>query len=941
MGLPYAGSLNRKLVFASAFILALMLGALVFNGTRVAREFLLDQAQRDLKVLLPLLNTSLAASLAQRDLATLQETVTQVQSQENLEYLVILDRGGKWLAAMGWPRGRPLPATERSLEESLDQEDRRRFDGEIPIEIAGQTYGTLRFGLSTEFLKSAQRQIALQNFAITGIALSVAILLVWATGLWLTRHLRRLGEAGRALSRGDYGVRVEVTSSDEVGQLAQAFNAMAEEIQRRMLRLQESEAKFHAIANYSYDVEVWINSEGRLTWISPSVQALTGFTPQECLEMPNFPEPFIPPERAEEVMEAFRLSLNGGSGEGLEIAMRRKDGSTVPVEMNWRPVFVQGNQYKGVRASMRDATRRKEAEQALRSTIQDLERARTAERAYLIQAQDERARLSALLSAMNIGILFVGPDNRVVYHNPAFEQIWMLNATNTPFVGRDAAEVLGYSRNVLAQPDHFSKHILQVVEAHEVSDSVEIQLVDGRIIMQICYPVRDSESRLVGRLWIYEDVTRERQTAEQLIYLAERDALTGLHNRHRFQEELHRMLAEAERHKTRVALLFFDLDEFKYVNDTFGHRAGDTMLVRVAGEVGAQVRRSETLARLGGDEFAILAPEATDEEAQVLAERIVRAISRIPFQFEGHNLRLTSSMGIAVFPDHAVNSEDLVAHADAAMYQAKEAGKNTWRMYREERDPSRRMVARLSWNDRIEQALEQELFRLHFQGVYSARQASLMHLEALVRMADPDRPNHPIMPSHFIPVAEKTGKILDIDRWVISGAIACLSRGETLPALAVNISGRSFDDPTLPQFIAEQLRHWGVAPQRLLVELTETSAVGDLHDAQRFIEALRITGCRVCLDDFGAGFSSFAYLKHLQVDILKIDGQFIRDLPHDRGNQLFVKAIVDVARGLRKITVAECVEDEATLELLRRFGVDCVQGYHLEMPMEDHPALKL
>ena len=195
------------------------------------------------------------------------------------------------------------------------------------------------------------------------------------------------------------------------------------------------------------------------------------------------------------------------------------------------------------------------------------------------------------------------------------------------------------------------------------------------------------------------------------------------------------------------------------------------------------------------------------------------------------------------------------------------------------------------------------------------------------------------MPGHFIPYAEKSGKILDIDRWVLRESIALLARSPEIPALAVNISGRSFDEPTLPQTISELLEHNGVEPRRLMVELTETSAVADLHDAQRFIEALRRTGCTVCLDDFGTGFSSFAYLKHLNADILKIDGLFIRDLTNDHDNQVFVKAIVDVARGLRKTTVAEFVEDGETLEMLKLFGVDMVQGYHLDMPRADHTAL--
>jgi diguanylate cyclase (GGDEF)-like protein len=440
-------------------------------------------------------------------------------------------------------------------------------------------------------------------------------------------------------------------------------------------------------------------------------------------------------------------------------------------------------------------------------------------------------------------------------------------------------------------------------------------------------------------LWIYEDITRERQTAEQLIYLAERDSLTGLFNRRRLQEELSRLLAIAERHNTKGALIFFDLDEFKYVNDTFGHRAGDTMLIRIAGEVGALVRRNEILSRLGGDEFALLMPDATEQDAEALAERVVRAISQIPFRFEGQNFRLTTSLGIALYPEHTLNTEELISHADAAMYQAKESGKNAWRKYRPDLDTSREMLTRLTWNDRISSAMESDLMRLHFQGVYHTDSGILAHLEVLVRMLDEQDHERLIMPGHFIHHAEKSGKILDLDRWVIQQSIALLAKSESVPSLAVNISGRSFDEPTLPQFIAEQLKSFNVAPRRLLIELTETSAVSDLQDAERFIEALHHTGCTTCLDDFGTGFSSFAYLKHLKADVLKIDGLFIRDLPNERDNQIFVKSIVDVARGLGKKTVAEFVENVDVLNMLKQLGVDMVQGYHLDKPQENHPAI--
>ncbi|GAB3790838.1 putative bifunctional diguanylate cyclase/phosphodiesterase [Dyella agri] len=430
------------------------------------------------------------------------------------------------------------------------------------------------------------------------------------------------------------------------------------------------------------------------------------------------------------------------------------------------------------------------------------------------------------------------------------------------------------------------------------------------------------------------------QQRERLTTLAECDALTGLHNRHYFEAELARFFRGGARAGQQGAVLIFDLDEFKYVNDTFGHFAGDAMLLRVAGETKALVRETDSLCRLGGDEFAVFMPHATLDGALVLAERIVRTVGRMALEIEGRPLRLTASLGVAHYPDHGQGAEELVSHADMAMYQAKRLGKNRWNIYRSDRDAMQAMAARLAWNERIEHALERDLLRLHFQGVYRTSNGEMTHLEALVRMVDEADPTQYILPDQFIGHAEKSGKILDIDRWVVRESIALLAAHPRLPALAINISGRSFDDPDLPGFITSQLARRGVTPKRLLVELTETAAISDLRDAERFIDALRHAGCTLCLDDFGSGFASFAYLKHLKVDMLKIDGLFIRNLPHDHDNQVFVRSIIEVARGMGKHTVAEFVEDEETLRLLQEFGVDMVQGHHMDKPQADHPALR-
>jgi diguanylate cyclase (GGDEF)-like protein/PAS domain S-box-containing protein len=935
--LPVTLSLRARLLLAGVLVNIVMLALLIVDGISVMDKKLDERARVHLEEQKLLLNAALSVPLAGRQYRTLAQILERVRTDSGITYLVLFDHNEKLVASVGWESGRPLPPVATSSKALLSVTD-ERFHTSTEIESAGIVIGRLHFGLSTAFMRTARAELIRENLAIGGFALILSILLMVALSFWLTRSLAQLTKASENLAAGDLTVRLPVEGGDEVGKLTHAFNAMASTLQGRIKALAENEAKFSAIADYSYDCELWISPEGKLIWINPRVLDMFGYTPEECLATENFPAPFIDEQDATRTVRQIRRALRGNTGQDYEFRGKRKDGSEFWAAADWRPIYDSHGGYLGIRISIRDITQRKEAEQRLEATVVELRDAHVVQQEYLTRAQDEHARLSALLGVMDTGILFVSPDNKVVYTNPAFTRIWMI-APGTRLIGRSSQDVLATSACALARPEEQGKRILLLPREGDILGTLEIPMADGRLITQQLHSVDDVYGRPVGHLWLFQDVTRERQTADQLIYLAERDALTGLFNRHRFNEELARMIADAERHSSRVALLFFDLDDFKYINDTFGHRAGDAMLIRVAGEVAGQVRRNEMFSRLGGDEFAILVPDISEEMLRVLAERITRSIALVRFQYEGQNLRLTSSLGIAVYPSHADNAEDLIARADTAMYQAKEAGKNAWRIYRSDLDTSFQMVKRMSWNDRILHALENNLMELQFQGVYTAANRSLSHFEVLVRMRDKDDSTALLMPGQFIPVAEKSGKILDIDRWVLRESIQLLAEVDAIPALAVNISGRSFDEPLLPQYIAGELKRCGVAPRRLIVELTETSAVSDLHDAQRFIEALHQAGCGVSLDDFGTGFSSFAYLKHLQVDSVKIDGLFIRNLPKEYDNQLFVKAMVTVARGLHRTTIAECVEDEETIIMLRGFGVDCVQGYYLEKPRADHPLM--
>lgn len=909
-----------KLTVAGILVEAAMLFVLVASNAHLMEQELTSKAYQRISSTVPLLNAALAGPLMQRDYGALQEILEGARRGDSYAYLVLLDQDGHRVASAGLPAEAPLPAVDREISaDSLD----RVYDTEIAINLSGTVYGHLKFGIPTDFLMQARERVVRQGAWIGLTAIALTLVTLALIGYLLTRRLNKLTLASHAIAEENFDALLPAPGQDEVGQLVDAFRQMSNQLKARLSELKDSEQRFFAIAHYTYDLELWIEPGGRTIWVNPSVERMTGYTPDECLQLPGFPLSLIAPEGQEEAARRFREALRGDSGEGYQFRMLRKDGGRFWAAVNWHPIYSREGRFLGIRASIRDISELKDSEE------------RALE--YMAGTEAERARLKALLSAMNLGILFVGEDGRVVYHNPAFSHIWRIPG-HRDLIGLDSNATFAVSTCELADMESYRAHLGHILAHREEADSFEILMKDGRVVTQLSYAVLDRENRFLGYLWIYEDVTSERQTAEQLLYLAERDSLTGLYNRHRFQVELERMLAESGRHRAPSALLYFDLDEFKAINDHFGHRAGDALLIRVAGEVSGMTRRNEMLFRLGGDEFAVLMPGADRGQAEALAERIVRSIAQIPFRFEGQSLHISSSLGIVFHPEHGADQDQLVACADAAMYQAKQAGKNAWRAYRADLDTTPEMVNRLSWNERLAHALEHDLFELHYQGVYHTRSRSLIHLEALIRLRDKNSGDL-IPPGLFIPVAEKSNKIVEIDRWALRQAVRLLAERPHAPPIAVNLSGRSFDDPGMPGYIYDLLREHGADPARLLIEITETAAVSDLADAERFIEALKQTGCGVCLDDFGAGFASFAYLKHIRVDTIKLDGMFIRNLPQDHDNQVFVRGMVEVARGLGKSTVAECVEDEATLKLLADLGVDKAQGYHLDRPQADHPAL--
>ena len=444
--------------------------------------------------------------------------------------------------------------------------------------------------------------------------------------------------------------------------------------------------------------------------------------------------------------------------------------------------------------------------------------------------------------------------------------------------------------------------------------------------------VRDERGEILYYEGILTDITQLRKQEAQLLHLATHDPLTDLCNRNEFGRVLEQHLAEARRYGNHGAVLWLDLDGFKEINDGLGHKVGDDLLASLAHRMRATVRDSDVLARLGGDEFAVLYLNVDVDQAQIAAARLLEAIRKHTAVIGGEILRATASLGIVLFPDHGTGSSELLMKADMAMYRAKAEGRNRSCLYSPDEERIDAPESRIDWLRVLRDALENDGFILYAQPILDLSENRIVRYEILLRLQGHD--GQIIPPGAFLDVAEQFGLSGDIDRWVLRHVMDTLS-DENLPrevSFAVNLSPRSLTDRELLSAISSRAAVSVIGPVRLVLEITETAAIYNIHVAKDFLRALRTQGYEFALDDFGMGFSSFYQLKNLDVDYLKIDGSFIRNLGRDPVDRHLVVAMVQLAKGLGKRTIAEFVETEETLDVLRSIGVDCAQGFHIGRP---------
>jgi diguanylate cyclase (GGDEF)-like protein/PAS domain S-box-containing protein len=576
------------------------------------------------------------------------------------------------------------------------------------------------------------------------------------------------------------------------------------------------------------------------------------------------------------------------------------------------------------------------SEERLVGSLSDIQKRKQVE--ALLFEEKERAQVT--LASIADAVVTVDTASRIEYMNPVAERLtgWPLGEARQ----RPVAEVFAAVDEVTGAPipDPVGRALAEgaVIEA----DGNVVLLCRGAESIAIDYsvaPIRDRAARTVGAVLVVQDMSRERQYAARLSNLASHDALTGLLNRREFEQRLRAIVEHRDSEQGQHAVLYLDLDQFKVVNDTSGHAAGDELLRQIGALLRPRLREGDVLARLGGDEFGVLLPHCPPAPALRIAEALRRAIIDFRFAWKNRSFTIGVSIGLVNLADGPHTLASVLSAADAACYLAKDKGRNRVQVYRPEDSEVAHRRGEMEWVNRLHRALAEDRLCLYSQPMRAMHVtgAETSHQELLVRLID--ERDELIAPIAFIPAAERYHLMPSIDRWVIRTVFRLLAdrraagdAAAVAGTYAINLSGASIGDDQFLDYVRESFTRFGIPHRSICFEITETTAVTSLSKAADFIGALREPGCRFALDDFGVGVSSFTYLKQLPVDYLKIDGSFVRNMLHDPVDAAMVEAIHRIGRVMGKQTIAESVESAATLEALRSVGVDFAQGNAIAPP---------
>ena len=801
--------------------------------------------------------------------------------------------------------------------------------GAIPAHLAAGAWGTLAVGLfgdlqlmGTGLTRSAQVGVQVLGIAACGAWCTLASwpMLHWwrrggglrvdadseRSGLNVAEHGARtelidLLDAMEAQRRsGDLRQRVPEEPFTEVGQIAGAYN-------RVITALDQTTQQTLAILRDMRDGILTFTRDGLVTSLNPGAERLLGLAAPAAVGQPL---PLVLNRAGcTQAPDPQRLCRAGAP---IELRIVRPGAARSFYELTVSET--QSEQGAHYTATLRDTSERKQVE---------------------AQLQRERDIAQVTLASIGNGVITTDEAGIVQYMNPVAAALTGWAAADA--VGRLATEIYQLVDEANKAPlPHPLREVLRRGQLQSRHEHAVLQRRDGSSVPVIdtAAPIRSRDGFLIGAVLVFHDVTDTLNLARELSHQAAHDALTGVPNRREFERRLAELLERSAQDGLTHALCYLDLDQFKVVNDTCGHVAGDELLRQVTQLVRRMLRAGDMLARLGGDEFGLILQACPLDHAVRIAERIREAIADLRFAWQGKQFSIGVSIGLVLAPPKGQDLVALLAAADAACYAAKEGGRNRVHVLQPNDSQVQQQRGQMQWVTRITAALQADRLRLYVQPVLPLQGGTDAHYEILVRL---EEDGQIIPPGAFLPAAERYGLMPRIDQWVVNNTLSWLSdrlrqSGRIDGVYAINLSGASLSDERFRQALRHTLQQLRLPPGVLCFEITETAAVANLSKVVLFIEEVKALGCLFSLDDFGSGLSSFAYLKNLPVDFLKIDGSFVKDIADDPMDLAMVQAINAIGHVMGLKTIAEYVASEAVLDKLREIGVDYGQGYHLGPP---------
>ena len=725
------------------------------------------------------------------------------------------------------------------------------------------------------------------------------------------------GAAGRVIGTMDVYVSESRTpTTDELDKISRMARLTGIAIKRQQdeQKLRNSEARYRGLFENVVDGVYIASRDGTLITANPALVEMLGYDSVEDMKkIGKTTALYVNPVDRERVFG--RLEANGVV-KNFEYRLRRKDGTEIVVLENARAVLDEGGEIVSHEGTITDITERKHAE---------------------TRVFEEKERAQVTLQSIGDGVITTDAEGNVDYINPVAQDLtgWDMRSAR----GRPVSEIMTivneHTRATVENPVMRCLKDGRIITLAEntlliTKNSTEIPIQDSAA------PIRDRIGNIIGSVVVFHDTSKESRLFRQLSYQASHDALTGLINRSEFENRLAESLENLKSDSEQAAaLLYLDLDQFKVVNDTFGHTAGDELLRQLSEIVQVQIRSTDVFARLGGDEFGILMERCDEDRAVEIAEAIRGSVEGYRFEWQESFTTIRVSIGVVIVTSQDDNVAKLMSSADVACYSAKDMGRNQVHLYRNS-DVSLRHEE-MKWVSRITSAVEDERFELYYQpiiGINDVDGKARGHYELLLRMKD--EKGDIICPDQFIPSAERYNLMSTLDRWVIKTALTDLadheSKNEARYTLAINLSGTSLSEDRFLQFVIDELKRQKLPKNAICFEITETAAISNLSRVVHFMQTLKKLGCMFSLDDFGSGLSSFTYLKNLPVDFLKIDGQFVSNVVDDSVDESMVKAISEVGHAMGIETIAERVESKAVLDKLGTLGIEFAQGYYIARP---------